>query len=700
MSLVGLARNCWWVRTRRITIILTTEMPSEQNATMSDVPGTNTIPAGELIDRLCDEFEAGWLAGRPVPLEDVVRAAPEASREPLFRELLAVEQAYRSRDGRPVTPDEARARFAPLGTWADRVIREVFAATGTWGGPPHAPPDAPDKPLAPYDEPAPASIGGYPMVRKLGGGGMGIVYLCADPLGGRQVAVKAMRKKYAEDPLARERFLREARSAMAVEHDNVVPVYQVGLDGDSPFLVMPALKGESLEDRLAREPLPPLELVFKVGREVALGLAAAHDRKLVHRDVKPGNTWLEGEPGATPDARVRRVKVLDFGLARAVDGIDGLTLSGSVMGTPAYMAPEQARGEKVDGRADLFSLGAILYRMATGRRAFQGETLSAVLTAIATHDPPPANGVNPAVPAALSALIGQLLEKEPGMRPQSAGEVVSALEGIEKGSTPAEPPQVASRTHRKRWLVCGGVLLVLCVVGVGARSLFHDPSSGRTAPGEANGTSPPVTDAGERPVSPPVRVEPLRVKSLDVKHYTNTAMGDVERGLLGRTSFAPRLGDKVEVVARLSRPGYAYVVAFRPDGVAELCFPNDEDAAPPRTDVPQYSLAVNGEVYGLREGAGLWVFAVVASEKPLPTFRRWRAARKLNWKSEPVPPGLVWWYDGAVLETLAEGRASEVRGKGEELTGPAATVRTLGRTLEQAPDVTIGVLGFGVGQRN
>ena len=137
---------------------------------------------------------------------------------------------------------------------------------------------------------------------------MGVVYLAEDPDGRRQVAVKVMRPKYAADPGARDRFLREARAAMTVEHDHVVAVYQVEENAGNPFLVMPVLKGESLHDRLEREPLPPLELVVKVGREVALGLAAAHEKGLVHRDVKPGNTWLEGAP-ASPDlaAQVRRV---------------------------------------------------------------------------------------------------------------------------------------------------------------------------------------------------------------------------------------------------------------------------------------------------------------------------------------------------------------------------------------------------------
>jgi serine/threonine protein kinase len=370
---------------------------------MSDTPEPGTVAAGELVDRLCDEFEQGWLGGGPVPLANTLQAAPAVLWPELFRELLAVETEYRGRDGRPMTVAEARAVYGPLGPWAEAAIQDVLGTTKHWESGPEAMPAGPlSAALDPRPADLPETVGGYRVVRRLGQGGMGVVYLVDDPLGNRQVAIKMMHARHAADAGARARFLREARSAMAVENDHVVAVYQVGVDRDTPFLVMPLLRGESLEDRLVREPLPPLALVLKVGREVALGLASAHDRGLVHRDVKPANTWLEGDPGAdNPAARVRRVKVLDFGLARSVDGTDGLSMSGAVVGTPAYMAPEQAGGRPVDPRADLFSLGAVLYRMATGQPAFAGPSMTAILTAIATFNPPPPAQVNPAVPAAL-----------------------------------------------------------------------------------------------------------------------------------------------------------------------------------------------------------------------------------------------------------------------------------------------------------
>jgi serine/threonine protein kinase len=197
-------------------------------------------------------------------------------------------------------------------------------------------------------------LGPYRVLQLLGKGGMGTVYLAEDPHLGRQVALKTLQPGLAADPRARERFLREARTAAALEHDHIVPIFHVGIEQSVPFLAMPLLKGESLETHLeAERKLPPAEAV-RVTREAAEALACAHAAGLIHRDIKPGNLWLEPPPR-------RRVKVLDFGLARPVTLGQGLTETGALVGTPGYMAPEVAGGEALDGRADLFSLGVVLY---------------------------------------------------------------------------------------------------------------------------------------------------------------------------------------------------------------------------------------------------------------------------------------------------------------------------------------------------
>ena len=298
-----------------------------------------------------------------------------------------------------------------------------------------------DEEVPPGDERAglPDALGPYPVRALLGEGGMGRVYLADDPLLRRPVAVKVMRPQLADHPEARERFLREARAAAAVRSDHVVIIHHVGEADGAPYLAMELLEGETLEARLRREGRLSNAEVVRIGRESALGLMAAHAKGLVHRDVKPANIWLEDRPGCPA-----RVKILDFGLAKPGETDVALTGSGLIAGTPQYMAPEQARGETVDARADLFALGCVLYRITTGRPPFQGPSVTAVLTAVAVDTPPPPRSLNPELPPALSHLIVRLLEKDPANRPSSASEVVSELDRLGRESSPP--------TSRKRLL--------------------------------------------------------------------------------------------------------------------------------------------------------------------------------------------------------------------------------------------------------
>jgi WD40 repeat protein len=267
-------------------------------------------------------------------------------------------------------------------------------------------------------------LGGYRVLKVLGTGGMGVVFHAEDTQLKRAVALKAMLPHLAVSPSARQRFLQEAQATAAIEHDHIVPIYCVGEDRGVPFLAMPLLKGEALDVRLRRESQLPLAEVLRIGREVAEGLAAAHERGLIHRDVKPGNLWLEGERG--------RVKVLDFGLARAAGGDSHLTQQGAILGTPAYMAPEQANGRPLDARCDLFALGAVLYRIATGEPPFKGTDPISTMMAVATVQPREPRELNPSLPPALNKLILRLLAKDAADRPASATEVARALLALEQ----------------------------------------------------------------------------------------------------------------------------------------------------------------------------------------------------------------------------------------------------------------------------
>jgi serine/threonine protein kinase len=266
-------------------------------------------------------------------------------------------------------------------------------------------------------------LGPYRVLKVLGAGGMGVVFRAEDPQLQRIVALKAMLPTLAVGGSARQRFLREARAAAAIKHDHIVTIHQVGEDRGVPFLAMEVLEGQPLDERLQRETKLPIEEVVRIGREIAEGLQAAHERGLIHRDIKPANLWLEGKRG--------RVKILDFGLARAADEQEQLTQQGAIVGTPAYMAPEQARGNAMDARCDLFSLGVVLYRLCSGQAPFKGTDMVSTLMEVATHDPPPPARINPATPVSLSDLVMQLLEKDPARRPASAAEVVAALQTLQ-----------------------------------------------------------------------------------------------------------------------------------------------------------------------------------------------------------------------------------------------------------------------------
>jgi serine/threonine protein kinase len=267
-------------------------------------------------------------------------------------------------------------------------------------------------------------LGPYRILQILGAGGMGVVFQAEDSNLKRIVALKVLMPKAAEKPAARERFLREAQALARLEHEHVVAVHHVGESNGVAYIVMQWLKGHSLDDRLRNpEPIVMSEAV-RIGRQVALGLAAAHEHGLIHRDVKPANIWIEATHGG-------RIKLLDFGLARPMLDAEQLTRSGSIVGTPAYMPPEQASGGEIDHRCDLFSLGVVLYRLATGQLPFSGKSPVAILIAVAVKSPAPPESLAVDLPPGLSDLIVQLLEKEPAKRPASANEVAERLLAIE-----------------------------------------------------------------------------------------------------------------------------------------------------------------------------------------------------------------------------------------------------------------------------
>jgi WD40 repeat protein len=317
-------------------------------------------------------------------------------------------------------------------------------------------------------------IGHYEVLEVHGRGGFGIVLRALDDVLQRVVAVKVLAPQMAATSPARKRFLREARSYAAIRHENVVQVHAVE-EQPLPYLVMEFVPGETLQQILDRTGPLDVPEVLRIGRQIAEGLAAAHETGLIHRDVKPANVLIEAGPQ-------RRVKLTDFGLARTADDAS-ITQSGLVAGTPLYMAPEQARGEALDHRADLFSLGSVLYVMCTGRPPFRANGTMAILQRVCDDTPRPIREIIPETPSWLCDLITRLHAKEPARRFQSAREVVDLLQRYEEElATHGKVVPVAGRPKRWRRLLLAAAVAAV-VVGVLACVLLRWSPLGWGEPG-------------------------------------------------------------------------------------------------------------------------------------------------------------------------------------------------------------------------
>jgi serine/threonine-protein kinase len=376
-------------------------------------------------------------------------------------------------------------------------------------------------------------LGSYEVKGVLGRGGMGVVLKAFDPALARNVAIKVLSATLATCGASRRRFLREAKAAAAVVHEHVVGVFAVVESVGLPFLVMEYVPGRTLQERLDK--FGPLSLpeILRIGTQTAAGLAAAHAQGLVHRDVKPANILLENG--------VERVRLTDFGLARAaVDA--ALTHSGVVAGTPHYMAPEQANGEAVDHRADLFSLGSTLYAMCTGHPPFRAESPLVVLRRVCDDEPRPLRELNSEVPAWLESIIARLMAKDPARRFQTATEVAqllgACLAHLQQPLSVPLPSGLAGVPSRSGWwrrhIIWGSsAAAVLAAVAVGARTLGHLPPR----PVEVSAPNRTASPPANKPAPIPSPVDVPRIETDEIAQNLREAWrlaGTIEANLQRR----------------------------------------------------------------------------------------------------------------------------------------------------------------------
>ncbi len=358
--------------------------------------------------------------------------------------------------------------------------------------------------LTPSDDPGLLGLlGPYEVYEVLGRGGMGIVFRARDPKLNRVVAIKVLAPELAANPNARRRFLREAQAAAAISHPHVVTIHAVDEGAESggpraegsrtssalpsplaalPYLVMECIVGQTLQQKLDKQGSLRLTETLRIGQQITCGLAAAHQQGLIHRDIKPANVLLENG--------VERVKITDFGLARLVDDVS-ITRTGEVSGTPQYMSPEQAQGDPVDHRSDLFSLGCVLYAMCTGRSPFRATSLAAAIRRVCDDTPRPIDEINPETPQWLIEIVNALLEKYPDDRIQTAEEVATLLSdrlaGIQRPLTsrktsperpasqspPAAPPIPSDRRIGKGLVMAGAAFFVFPWLVAAGRTLMR-----------------------------------------------------------------------------------------------------------------------------------------------------------------------------------------------------------------------------------
>jgi serine/threonine protein kinase len=510
-------------------------------------------------------------------------------------------------------------------------------------------------PRKPDDDAMPSQLGPYEILGRLGRGGMGAVYRARHRELDKVVALKVLPSGRVNEA-AVARFRTEMKAAGRLDHPNIVTSHDAGRAGDVHYLVTELVEGLDLAQLVGRRgPLAAAD-TCELGRQAATGLAHAHGRGLVHRDVKPSNLML---------SRAGVVKVLDLGLARMAatgPGADALTATGFLLGTADYIAPEQIERPQAAGdRADVYGLGATLYFLLAGEPPFGGDRERSWLDKLQAHqnEPVPPLGKRRAdLPSGLATLIESMLAKKPADRPAAAvvaAELKSFAAGanlrglIESAGIASDPVAVDPRaettspldtqhgvphakpiTKRGRALVTGAAVFAAVLVGGLLWSEFH-------------------------PQGPGPALEPVRILGVEVRQVRSKEARPV--GLIGVDRKEILVDDAARISVKLSSAAHAYLIAFNPDGREQFCYPEAETEAIARSTTPPRvaELQFPNDRYFVFDSAGMQAFVLAASARPLPPYGEWQArAGTAPWKPAPTELGGVWKNDGAAWAELVD----------------------------------------------
>lgn len=556
----------------------------------------------DAFDLLCDQFEEELQAGNAPKIGEWLERVPEVSRGKVFRELLQIDLHYHGQTEESIPWDRyLRSYPQHLKTIKELQRRENSVESSedeTYSSNKKRKKGACSIERNPRYQVG-QKVAGFRLIKEIGSGGFGQVFAGEDLQLGRKVALKFPKAKLLEKPDAKKLFLQEARSLATVANDHVVPILQVGNDAEHPFLVMPLLAGETLQSKLERDGILPMDEFLRIAKEICSGLAAIHAKGLVHRDLKPANIWL--------DADTRRVKILDLGLADSVTELQ----KGARVGTPAYMSPEQVEGEAIDFRSDIFSAGAVFYECLAAKRAFAGRCSDDVIEAIRSKEPFPLLKVNPGTPCEIHDLIKRMLDKKREDRPKNVQEILSALKkNIETEFPPKKTGSFLRIRPHGRWIFGGGIAALVAI-----SLLFNRTISGTKEQSRGAGTS-----ALDNALVNPIQIESLDVTPIFVR---SDKVGIDLPKLSENRRYELTTEHAIAVSAELSRPGYGYIVLYRPDGTSQLLCPKNDEEVPQSSVSLEYPSRGNKTAYRLEEGPGVWALAIIASDKPLPRYRDW-----------------------------------------------------------------------------